>query len=244
MGCYSDMSNTLDKAGALNYLASVVYTPENIQRAEEYLYNVRGIDPSRMEFPCALTGPETYIYEPIRSIYPPYMFTDSLFIPIRDVTKSGETALAGFDIRYLGEATYRTRYQKIKRDEQTEMIYGALRAVKSPRNTPLIVTEGVIDGESFPKLDGLEYNVVSPLTSMSAHWFALFLYSLSDNIWIAYDNDTDGIKAAKKLLDNLSFSDEVRSCFKVLTYRGKDPNQGLLTFGASNLRMLLESQLR
>lgn len=220
----------------VDHLAHTIFTPENLERGQAYVRS-RGLSPDKLPYPWVVSGPETLPYEPYRFWYPTQIFADSLYVPILDMRDPTGRTLAGFDVRYIGPDQHRLRYHKFKRDAQTQLFYNFHGSLKKPY---VIVTEGAIDAQSFMQLG---YHAIAPLTALAAPRFALFLYALAERIYLAYDNDTDGMKATGKILKAVGGTPVIAAAFSALTYKGKDPNDGLKLFGPDYLTALLRNQI-
>jgi DNA primase len=146
----------------------------------------------------------------------------------------------GFEVRYLGSKSFRTRYHKFKISQETFLVYFSKDLNLIGENETIIITEGILDALSIIQLG---YTVISPLTALHNLKFCLFLYSISDNIWIMYDNDITGRKATSKIMQNVSLDQEIQKSFKPLIYSGKDPNQVLLENGEDYLKQIIKSQI-
>jgi len=224
----------------LDALSNVLYTPENIARANNYVTG-RGLDPSRFRFPFAASGPDPARFYGFDAIARPYLLTNTLYMPILDLFDPEGKRLIGFDMRYLGEKENRLRYRKIKRNPTDPLLYNVHEALTRPQ-LPLVVCEGVIDVESLRLLD-LPCNVISPLTATTNDELIIALVALSQKILIAYDNDSKGRNAKTKfnnILAPFKSSVEVRS----LTFLGPDLNQALQDRGAGFLKQLIRPQIR
>ena len=174
----------------------------------------------------------------MRDKYPPQIFLDCLFIPITEVTDP--TILAGFDVRYVGTEQGKIRYKKFKADPEQPLIYMTHSLEEINSEKPVIITEGAIDAES---LRFLGHPVLSPLTAQHNIRWALFLWAVSSRIYIAYDNDEDGKKSTRKLLEHVSIDPKVQQGFKALSYMGVDPNGVLCGHGQKYLETILGAQI-
>ena len=232
----------LTKDNFLPLLAGAIYTPENIQRAAQYLAS-RGIDANKMYAPCARTPRGSGPYEFLKDLFNPFIFEDSIFMPVEHLETSIKDTpeLAAFDVRYLGELESRTRYQKFKANQDVFLVYG-LRDIMAHPEYPLIVTEGILDSESVRQL-GLPLNTISNLTAAHNEKWVSFLLSLSSNIWFAYDNDDAGRKATKNILESVKDDPESQCCFNILAYPEKDLNKALCTIGHAALKELIQTQM-
>lgn len=220
----------------IDHLASVIYTQENVERGSSYLRG-RGINPDLLPYPWTATGSDLTPFSQYRSWYPLHIFSDSLYIPITDMRDPTSRTLAGFDVRYIGEDASRIRYHKFKRDSTTHLFYNLPAALTS---SYIIVTEGAIDAQTFIQLG---YTAISPLTALATLRFAQLLYALVPKIYLSYDNNPDGVKAMSKILKLVSPYPVVANSFQVLTYKGKDPNEGLMLFGPDYMSLLLSQQI-
>lgn len=219
-------------------LSNVIYTQEGIQKAQEYLKS-RDLDSSKLRYPYTISSGDENIFKQFSSLYPPNIFLDSLYIPI--VSILDPNYLVGFEVRYLGSKSFRTRFHKFKLDQNTLLMYFSKDIEKIEDDEPIIVTEGIMDALSVEQLG---YTVISPLTALHNLKFCLFLYSISNNIYIMYDNDTTGRKACSNLMKGVSLDLEIQKSFNPIIYTGKDPNQALLERGEDYLKQILRNQIR
>lgn len=221
-------------------LAAVIYTPQNIERANAYLPQVRKINPAQLRFPWVYTGPETQPFNYFRNAYPPVIFTDSLYIPVPDIGDPTGRTLAGFDVRYLGPAQNRLRYHKFRTTPDAPLFYnihGVLNA------DDIVVTEGAIDAEAIRacQLPGVE--AFGALTALANAKFAYFLLALGKRIWMAYDNDEDGRSATQSIMEVVSCDPRFVGRVTPLVYPGKDPGKALEAFGLDMLKQRLSAQI-
>lgn len=203
-------------------LANMCYTPENIERANQYL-RTRGIDPAHLQYPYTFTGPV-----PDRNLAPyirPERVTNTLLIPV--VSIANPQKLIAFDVRYLGQDPMIPRYSKIKGSPPEPMIYGIHRALAAPKGTPIILGEGAIDCEAAYQMTGLP--AVGYLTALAAPSVVATLAAITDLMLIALDNDADGIEASNKLFDIAQRSREAARLFVMVNYHGKDPGKAAET---------------
>ena len=219
-------------------LSNYVYTPDGIANAGLYAKS-RGIFPEDFSFPWTITGSDPAHFLPFKHLYPPWLFVDSLFIPIVDF-EDGQTLVA-FDVRYLGTDPRRTRYMKFKTDKTEVILYGTRPLESIPNDCPVIITEGAIDAES---LRFLGYPVISPLTALHGLRFLAFLRAISNNLYFAYDNDSGGMNAKKRIQEECSFDPEFANQVRFLSFSGKDINECLKTFGQDYLQKVLMSQIQ
>ncbi len=218
-------------------LANVLYTPETLKAAQEYLLT-RGINMSAMRFPPAYTGSSPEPFKYLSKFLPPHLFTETLFFPITDVENPSK--LIGFDARYLGTDKTRLRYRKFKDNENEFLLYYTKPVNEINADTPLIVAEGVIDAETIAPLG---YPVISPLTAMHHFKFCCFLKAISNNIYFAYDNDSSGQNAVKSIIKEIQVLPELERVFKFLNFQGKDLNDSMKTKGKDYLFSILKSQI-
>lgn len=221
----------------IDLVSNLVYTSDNITRAAQYLRR-RGLDPDKINPPWTFTDKRERLYAPLREWLPPFMFTESLFIPIPNV--ENPRVCEGFDVRYLGEDPRRSRFHKLKRSVESITIYGWHHAVST--DGPVLCTEGAIDAESINQL-GLKVKAVSPLTRMRGLKWIYTLRLLSTNILVMYDNDTDGQKATRSLVKELEGVPDSNGRIRAVSYRCKDPNEALTTLGKEMFKTLLKPQL-
>lgn len=222
----------------IDELAATIYTEESIRHAANYWRN-RGVDPTRMPFPSALTPSGTRQYEKFSSVnFQSFIFEECLFIPIVEIETCLDPVprLAGFDVRYQGLSPLRTRFQKFKRSPETVLMYNIRSALEFP-DRPLIVTESVSDAQSLIQTD-LPINVISPLTASKNLRFLAFLHGLSNNVYFMYDNDPTGTKARKTLSDYIETDMQAPLEFRFINYAGNDPNDILKTHGSNGQKYL------
>lgn len=234
------MYNTIDNAAFIQELANVVYTSENMERANQYLAT-RGLDGTKFRFPWVATGTDQRPFERFRKWYSPPLFVESLYIPVPSI--QNPKVLEGLDIRYLGENPARTRFIKFKRDSQGSIMIYNFHSILEHPDWPVVVTEGAMDCESVNKV-GLSINVVSPLTAQFGLRWCATLHAMSDKVYILYDNDEDGMKSTKKISESVMISSEVSKEFQYLScLGGKDPNQVLCNSGKDFLKRSLMAQM-
>lgn len=222
----------------IDELAATIYTEESIRHAADY-WRRRGVDPTRMAFPSALTPAGTRPYEKFSSVnFPSFIFEECLFIPIIELETCFDASprLAGFDVRYQGINPLRTRFQKFKRSPETVLLYNIRSALEFPER-PLIVTESVSDSQSIIQTD-LPINVISPLTASKNIRFLAFLHGLSNNVYFMYDNDPTGVKARKTLSDYIETDMQAPLEFRFINYIGHDANAILTSNGQNGQRYL------
>jgi len=222
----------------IDQLANVIYSKEGIERANEYISS-RGINPDQLEFPCAYTDHVEARFWRFKEKYPPYLFTNSLYIPIVDIMDSKR--LIGFDIRYNGNSDKRTKWYKLKRNEGDTLIYN-FEEFKKNLEKPILVVESALDVETIRGL-GLEVTCISFLTAMSNLNSILFLYAMSEKVYYMYDNDSSGSSAISRILKNISFNTDVMKNFTFISYRGGDPNDAINVFGSEYLKNAIEAQI-
>lgn len=226
----------------IDYLSSVVYSPENLERAYGYLKK-RSVDMSKFRYPWTVTGQSVVPFkifdtDTFEKKYPPYIFTESLYIPITDITNP--TRLVGFDVRYVGVDDRRLRFHKFKRSESDVMFYYTKPIYEIGSSESLIITEGAIDAESIAQFG---WNVLSPLTANHNLRFLLFLYTITDHIYFMYDNDSTGKRALEQIMGAVDISDQIRNSFHTIPYTGKDPNQTLCSLGRDYLGYMIQNQI-
>lgn len=221
------------------WLWEIVYTQENVWRANEYLRTVRGLDPAKLRVPWVLTGPDPTPFMGLSAWKKrPDLYADCLFIPIPDLSFPAGNVLAGFDIRYCGPRQDRARFLKEKRRPDIPLIYNVHEALTSPYG---IVTESAIDSETIRQLG---FCSISPLTALGTPPFTIFCHAMFERIFIAYDNDSNGIQQARRLVEHAEKAGpDVASNFVPIIYRGGDPNDALRKYGPDMLRQSLEGQV-
>lgn len=218
-------------------LANILYTQENLLAAQEYLHK-RGVDVKKMRFPPVLSGkdPTKFVY--LSKHLPSHLFTETIFFPITDI--EDPTHLVGFDARYLGNDKSRLRYRKFKEEGNEFLLYYTHPIDTIDSSVPLIVTEGIIDAETIRPLG---FPVITPLTAMHSFKFCCFLKAISNNIYIAYDNDSAGQIATKNIIREIKISPEFKKAFKFLNFQGKDLNDSYRENGRDYLFNILKAQL-
>jgi len=221
----------------IQHLANALYIEQTIRDAAGYLAT-RGVDATAMRFPPVLAGKDSAPFRSLGKYLPPHLFTETIYFPITDI--ESPTTLVGFDARYLGDDPSRLRYRKFKTESTQFLLYYSHPLQEIPPDTPLIVTEGIVDAETIRPLG---FPVVSALTAMHSFKFLCFLKAISNNIYFGYDSDKAGISAIKSIESNLQISSEFAACFKTLNFRGKDLNDSYLRYGRDYLFNILQSQL-
>ena len=238
--------NLVTQENFIDELAATIYTADSIRHAADY-WRRRGIDPTRMAFPSAITPAGTRPFEKFSSVnFQSFIFEECIFMPILELETcmDAQPRLAGFDVRYLGLNPLRTRFQKFKRSPETVLLYNIRSALEFP-DRPLIVTESVSDTQSLIQTD-LPVNVISPLTAAKNIRFLAMLHALSNNVYFMYDNDPTGSKARKALSDYIETDMHAPLEFRFITYAGHDANEILKQHGANGqkyLRDLLMDQV-
>lgn len=218
-------------------LSRIIFNQENVDRAKDYIRS-RSIDPNKLRNKCVVTGSNEGLFSRFSNLYPANIFIDSLYVPIVDIINPNN--LIGFDVKYLGISSYRTRFHKFKITPDSFMIYFSKNINEIEDEEPILVTEGVMDAFTIKQLG---YTAISPLTALNSLKFCLFLYSISNRIYLMYDNDQTGRKATEKIMRNVSFDLDIQKSFKPIIYSGKDPNQVLMGQGPLYLKQMLSSQI-
>lgn len=221
----------------VNRLSQLIYCKNGIDKASSYLSS-RGIDPTKLRYPCTITDEDEYVFMEFANLYPTIIFVESLYIPIVDVVDPNH--LVGFDVRYLGVSKFRTRFHKFKVSSDTLMLYYSKNIDLIKDDEPIFVTESFIDAVTIEQLG---YTVISPLTALSNLKFCLLLHSISSRVFFIYDNDDTGRKATQKIMKNISLDFDLQKSFKPIIYTGKDPNDVLLKQGSDYLKLMLNSQI-
>lgn len=221
----------------IDRLSQIVYTRDGIDLARKYLIS-RKIDPDKLRYPPTITYSCEDVFKEFSHLYPINIFVESLYIPIVDIEDPSH--LVGFDVKYLGAQSFRTRFHKLKVTPETFMLYFSKNVDIIKDNEPIIVTESYIDALTIQELG---YTVLSPLTALNNLKFCLFLYSITDRVYSMYDNDDTGRKATQKIMKNISLDVELQKCFKPIIYSGKDPNDCLMRYGKDYLRNILQMQV-
>lgn len=219
----------------VDLLSSIVYTADNVERAGRYLTAVRRLDPRKLRYPWALSGPDPRAFERVREWFPPHLLTDCLFVPAPDLASPAEApTLAGFGIRYCGPQTGRARFYKIKRNAGALLLYNGHEAVGAPC---AVLTESAICAETVRQLG---FVAVSPFGGSGSSRLAVTLHALVPRVLIAYDNDPEGDAYRDALLRIAALAGPpYEEAFGALPYRGGDPNDALTKFGPELLRLSL-----
>lgn len=217
-------------------LTGMICTQGGMDKAREYLIS-RGINPDLMRYSFSATGGNEAPFKIFSNLYPANIFVDSLYMPVLDIQEP--THIIGFDVRYLGDASFRTRFHKFKVSPDSLMMYCSKNIQDIVNDEPIIVVESIIDALTIEQLG---YTVISPLTSLHNIKFCLFLHSISDKIYFMYDNDDTGRKALQKIMKNVSLDMDIQKCFRPIIYSGKDPNQVLMSLGSEYLENILKMQ--
>lgn len=218
-------------------LSNYVYTPEGIEAAKTYAKG-RKLDPEAFSFPWTISGSDPDHFRIFKHLYPPWLFTDSLFIPVVDF-EDGQTLVA-FDVRYLGNDPKRSRYMKFKTDKTQPILYFTRPLEAIADACPIIVCEGAVDAES---LRFMGYPVISPLTALHGLRFLAFLRAISKNIYFAYDNDAGGMQAKQKIQEECSFDPEFSNQIRFLSFPGKDINDSVKAVGRDYLKQFFNTQI-
>lgn len=218
-------------------LTKVICTQENVNRANEYLLN-RGLNPTLLKYSCVATGEDVESFRRFSNLYPVNIFPNSLYIPIVDI--ENPEILVGYDVKYLGSDSFRTRFHKFKIQPDTFLLYYSKKLEDIGDEEPVLVVESFIDAVT---LEQLGYTVLSPLTALNHLKFCLFLYSVSNCNYIMYDNDTPGRKAIQKIMQSVSIDPDIQKSFNPVIYSGKDPNEVLQTQGPEYLKEMLKIQI-
>lgn len=222
----------------IDQLAGIIYSKENIDRANEYILS-RGINPNQLAFPYTCTDHVEARFWRFREKYPPMIFTDSLYIPIVDI-RDGKT-LVGFDVRYNGNSDKRIRWHKFKRSDEDIFIYN-FEEFKKNLDRSVMIVESALDVETVRSLN-LNLTVIAFLTAISHIRSILFLYAMSDKIYYLYDNDNSGASAVSRILKTISFNAEVMNNFTFISYRGKDANEAVKMMGSDYLSQTIQAQI-
>lgn len=221
-------------------IANLTYTAENIERARQYCKR-RGINPDLFTFPWTASGSDPNVFNALRDFdvrINPHHFTDTLFIPIPAVESlPTKPSLAGFDCRYMGDLAFRNRWIKRKRTPETLLVYNVHAALKGDAH---IITEGAMDAEAFRTVG---FEAIGALTALKSPRFVHFLYALGSKIFLAFDNDPDGQKAATWIMDYAAKYQGCLPIIKPLQYHFKDPNQAIEKMGASAFHAQIAYQL-
>lgn len=218
-------------------LAQVVYTAENIERARQYV-RTRGLNPDLFNFPWAQTDDNAWPYEPFRDLYPPVIFTNCLYIPVTEISSgAGQPVIAGWDIRYQADEGHRLRWSKRKRTQDTALVYNSAAVLKGDA---IIVTEGAMDAESFRTCG---WEAMAALTALKTPRFVHFLYACASRVYLAFDNDDDGKKATKWILEYAAQFPTTTPVITPLIYPMKDPSKFLESVGPDAFRQNFAYQL-
>jgi hypothetical protein len=223
----------------IDNLATILYSDaENINRANAYVKS-RGLDPARLKFPWMASGSVTTPFESLKELGEfPIVFTECAYVPIVEIDSPLDApVLAGFDVRYIGDAPNRLRWSKRKRAKHSELIYNIHAILKGE---PVILTESAMDSESARLLG---WEAISTLNAVASPKLCHFLYACGVDVFLAYDNDDAGKNATAKILKILEVYPKAAKRFRVLSYPYKDLNAALQKMGASSLKNRLQSQL-
>lgn len=228
----------LNQFTLIDAVSNTIYSPESIARGIDYA-KTRGLKPDTFAFPWPVTDADPTPFYPFQQFHNTLVFTESLFIPILDITDPNGRQLVGFDIRYVGPDPNRLRYHKLKRTPTTHLMYGLVDALQQPHDF-IIVTEGAIDAATFRQFG---WPAISPLSSTLNERIISYYLSLAPMIFFAYDNDEAG-EAAWNKLQLLAKDDPVTlASFRRLKFNGKDPNKALLSLGHDLFKRQIASQL-
>lgn len=163
-------------------------------------------------------------------------FRNRIMFPIIDLKGN----VVGFGGRIIGNAQ-----PKYLNSPETPVfskgynLYGLNIAKNFGRKSGIILVEGYMDVISLYK-NGIKNSVASLGTALT-HNQAKLLKRYSDNIYICYDADDAGFKAANKALDKLK---EQGINSKVLLIKnGMDPDDYIKQYGKSEFEKLKESSL-
>ena len=222
----------------LDKLSQRIYTPANIERANEYMVS-RKLDPQGLRYPWTMTDGNSTKFKNF-SKYPESIFIDSLFIPVPHFQHP--EIVDCYDVRYVGTSDGRTRFHKMKRAREDSIIVYNIHAVFENPTWPVVVVESAIDAESIRSLN-LPVVPISPLTAQFGNRFSSFLYAISNDVLICYDNDPTGIKATSKIKSLLEPFPEVSKSFTYVFYSGFDPNDSLCTLGRCYLKEVISNYL-
>jgi hypothetical protein len=220
----------------LDDLLSVLYTDENVARANKYM-QLRELESKGLEFPWVATGKNSKPFDFLGTErIPSWMYTECLYIPLIDVSSTQGDYPVGLDVRYIGSNPNRVRYRKIKRAKECPLLYNFHRARKSES---IVLVEGAIDAESVRLLG---YEALASLTALGTDRYAQMLYSLDTPIYVMFDNDYEGRKATMSLMKYFEALGALQQ-IKPIVYLGKDPNQAYTTYGYSYMKTCLNNQI-
>ena len=230
---YSLAQSTLD------LLSKKIITRENAKRAREYISEKRNLDPSKFLYTPFLTSDLSKFVQTNSSIFYKDWLSDSLYFPI--TSAFDPNLLIGFDVRYVGSSTERTRYYKIKVDKSSLFCYNSKSLFE--KKEILFVCEGILDLETLRFLNS-EFNqfssssYISPLTCLTNPNYLNLLLMSYFKIVICYDNDQAGNNSKKKIMNYVK-NENLKSVY-FLDYLGKDLNDAYKTLPISFLKNSLE----
>ncbi len=215
----------------LELLSNKICTDNNYKKAKEYLKSKRGLNSDLFKYRPFLTGDVSKFVEMNESLFKNDWLSDSIFFPLYSIENS---KLIGFDVRYVGGDSNRTRYYKIKLNDSKFFNYGAEDIFKN--NKIAFICEGVIDLETLRciTLYSNDYSFLSPLTCLTNKDYLETLLCCFEYVVIAYDNDSSGTSAKSKIkkfkqdnsLENILF----------LNFLGKDINESFLHLGEFSVK--------
>lgn len=163
-------------------------------------------------------------------------FRDRIIFPII----SPQEKVIGFGGRALGDK--KPKYLNSPESpvfHKGDHLYNLNRAKKSPDRKHLVLVEGYMDVVSLA-LHGFDTAVASLGTSLTEKQAAL-IKRFSEQVYLCYDGDSAGIKAARRAIEVLE-SGGVAPKLVVLP-EGKDPDDVAKTAGIAQFRAYLEEAL-
>jgi hypothetical protein len=223
----------------IDTLTTILYSDgENINRGNAYVRS-RGLDPARLKFPWLASTSVTTPFEPLKAMDEfPIVFTECAYVPIVEIDSPLDApVLAGFDVRYIGDAPNRLRWSKRKRQKNSELVYNIHSVLKVDS---VILTESAMDSESFRLLG---YESISTLNAVASPKLCHFLYACGVDVFLAYDNDDTGKNATAKILRIVEAYPKAAKRFRILNYPYKDANLALQKLGPAKFNDKVKYQL-
>lgn len=157
--------------------------------------------------------------------YQKRVLCEVIVIPIRDARGK----LVMLELRSI---KFKEHYKLV--EDNTYHIYNIQKAIY---NTDyVILTEGVFDAESLIQ-NG--FNAVATMTA-SIPTATKHILNVFDNLILAYDNDSAGVRAMKELAD-FYHENYIEANVNILDYEGKDINEVLQNGGFSKVLKELEA---
>ena len=145
----------------------------------------------------------------------------------------GGRILSGDDKRKYLNSRQNIGYQK------SSFLFSEYFAVRNSENSPFILCEGNLDVISLNQA-GFDTAVASCGTALTSEQAAL-INKYTDTVYICYDSDLPGRKAALKAIDILE--KKGLKVYVITVVDAKDPDEYLKKFGADSFRNLMENAL-